>query len=83
VVTSQRPAYPPAAAAANIQGTVVVLVTVGTDGKVKQTKVESGHPMLTNAAVTAVRTWIFRPALLNGQPVEAPARVEVNFHRQR
>jgi protein TonB len=83
VLSSQRPTYPPAAAAANIQGTVVVLVMVGTDGKVKQAKVESGHPMLTNAALTAVRTWTFRPALLNGNPVEAPARVELNFHRQR
>jgi protein TonB len=42
-------------------------------------KVVSGHPMLTNAAVEAVKQWRYRPTLLNGQPVETDTQVLVNF----
>src|SRR5690348_18330289 len=66
VVTATKPTYPPTAYSANIQGKVVVMAVVGVDGRVKQATAESGHPMLTDAALKAVRTWIFRPALLNG-----------------
>jgi protein TonB len=78
-LSGEGPAYPPLAHRARVQGTVLLDVRVGTDGKVTQLKVVSGHPMLRDAAVAAVRRWIYRPALLNGEPVEASARAEITF----
>jgi TonB family protein len=56
-----------------------VEAVVGIDGRVKDVKVISGHPLLRDAAIRAVRTWTFKPATINGKSVEAPARAEVNF----
>jgi len=39
----------------------------------------SGHPMLTQDAMDAVKTWRYRPYLLNGQPVEVETTVNVIF----
>jgi protein TonB len=39
----------------------------------------SGHPMLVEAAVDAVRQWRYRPYVLNGEPVEVETEVKVNF----
>ncbi len=39
----------------------------------------SGHPMLVQAAVEAVRQWRYRPYVLNGEPVEVETEVKVNF----
>ena len=52
---------------------------MGTDGRVRELHVLSGHPMLVQAAVDAVRQWIFQPTLLNGVPVEVSAPVTVTF----
>ena len=78
-----RPAYPPAARDAHIEGVVVVEALVGADGNVKQAKAISGHRLLMTAASRAVLLWSFRPATINGKPVEAPVRVEVKFHGWR
>jgi protein TonB len=77
--SGDKPVFPDAARNARVQGIVVVEAIVGVDGKVKDAKVISGHALLRDAAVRAVRTWTFKPASINGQPVEAPARAEVNF----
>ena len=61
------------------KGTVTLNATIGADGNIKKVKVVSGHPMLTNAAVEAVKQWRYRPTLLNGQPVETDTQVLVNF----
>lgn len=39
----------------------------------------SGHPLLVQAAIDAVRQWIYDPTLLNGQPVEVVTMIDVNF----
>ena len=39
----------------------------------------SGHPLLISAAVEAVRQWIYRPTLLNGEAVEVIAPIDVHF----
>jgi protein TonB len=58
---------------------VVVTALVGTDGRVKSAKATSGPLVLQNAATAAVRQWTYRPALLNGSPVESETRVELKF----
>jgi periplasmic protein TonB len=41
--------------------------------------VVSGHPMLTNAALEAVKEWKYKPYYLNGEPVEVETTINVNF----
>ena len=63
----------------NIQGTVVLYVRLSTEGKVEFIKVISGHPMLVQAAMDAVKQWEYRPTLLNGQPAKVETTVVVPF----
>jgi protein TonB len=73
------PVYPVLAKQARISGTVELVGVLGTDGRIRELKVVSGHPLLINAALEAVRQWVYAPTLLNGQPVEVQAPIQVNF----
>ena len=48
-------------------------------GTIEHLTVESGHPMLSGAAIDAVRQWRYRPYLLNDEPVEIETEITVNF----
>jgi len=74
-----NPPYPIAAREARIQGAVVLNVSIQKDGKVGKVRVLSGHPLLAQAAVQAVKGWIYEPFRLNGEPVDAETQVTVNF----
>ena len=74
-----RPAYPSAAKQARIQGTVRFTATIGPDGLVKNLDVVSGDPMLVPAAMEAVKQWVYKPTLLNGNPVEVITTIDINF----
>lgn len=73
------PSYPPLAKQARIQGAVLLQATIGKDGSIQNLRVQSGHPMLTQAAIDAVRQWKYKPYLLNGEAVEVETTVQVNF----
>jgi periplasmic protein TonB len=73
------PQYPPLAQQARIQGTVVLQALIGKDGTIQNLHVISGHPMLTNAALAAVKEWQYKPYYLNGEPVEVETTINVNF----
>ena len=73
------PVYPPAAKAARIQGLVRFTVIIGKDGHVKNIQLVSGPPELVQAAQDAVKNWVYRPTLLNGNPIEVVTTVDVNF----
>lgn len=77
------PAYPILARQARISGTVELMGVIGTDGRIKQLQVLSGHPMLVQAALDAVRQWVYRPTHLNGNPVEVAAPITVTFVMNR
>lgn len=77
------PVYPPEAKEARIQGVVRLSVLIAADGTVKEVEVMEGEPVLVDAAVPAVRQWVYRPTLLNGQPVEVSTVVDVNFTLSR
>ena len=79
LVSRKDPEYPQIARQSGAQGEVVVTATIGLDGKVKNVKVESGHPLLRNAAIVAVKQWVYKPTLLNGKPVESESRISLNF----
>ena len=73
------PEYPPLAKTARISGVVHLLGVISKDGTIQNLQVIGGHPLLTRAALEAVRQWIYQPTLLNGQPVEVIAPIDVNF----
>jgi protein TonB len=73
------PAYPPLAKSAHVSGTVVIQATINKNGSVVNPRVVSGPTMLRQAAVDAVKSWRYRPYLLNGEPVEVETTVNVVF----
>ncbi len=73
------PPYPALARAARISGVVRLMGVIGTDGVIRKLDVVSGHPLLVEAAVNAVRQWVYRPTMLNGAPVEVIAPIDVTF----
>ncbi len=74
--------YPPIAQAARVQGVVVVEATIGTDGQVKDAHVLRSVPLLDEAALAAVRQWVYTPTRLNGEPVSVIMTVTVHFTLQ-
>jgi protein TonB len=74
-----EPIYPPLARAARIQGQVRLQAIINRDGRIENLQALSGHPMLVQAALDAVRQWRYRPYILNGDPVEVETQVTVNF----
>ncbi len=71
LVSGSSPVYPPAAKAEHIEGVVVVRYSVSPDGHVVDARVDSAQPegIFEAAALTAVRSWRYNPALRNGEPV--------------
>ena len=79
LVHKVTPQYPPLARQARIQGVVVLQALIGKDGGIQNLHVVSGHPMLTNSALEAVKEWKYKPYYLNGEPVEVETTINVNF----
>jgi periplasmic protein TonB len=73
------PVYPPLAKQARIGGTVRLEGVISREGRVTNLQVISGHPLLIRAAVEAVSQWVYQPTLLNHEPVDVIAPIEVNF----
>jgi len=74
-----QPSYPPLAKQARISGAVVLQAVIGKDGTIQNLRAVSGHPMLIQSAIDAVRQWKYKPYFLNGDPVEVDTQVTVNF----
>jgi protein TonB len=79
LIQKVEPAYPPIARAARIQGEVVLAAVISKNGEIQNLTLVSGHPMLTAAALEAVKQWRYRPFLLNGEPVEVETTIIVTF----
>lgn len=73
------PQYPPEAGRARIEGTVVLMAVIGRDGAVKDVRIESGLPILAQAAIDAVKQWRYKPYMIEGEPVEVDSRITINF----
>jgi len=76
------PAYPPRAVELNQQGEVLVHVRLDPEGTAVEIVVRrpSGFQMLDRAAVAAVKSWHFLPAVRDGRPVSAWVEIPVRFH---
>ena len=79
LIFKSMPAYPPIAKASRTQGTVVLQATIARNGTIENLHVVGGPPMLQQAALDAVKTWRYRPYLLNGLPVDVETTVNVVF----
>lgn len=79
LIYGPTPIYPDLAKKMHTQGTVTLEAIISKEGRVKDLRVLSGHPLLIQAAVEAVKRWRYQPTLLSGQPVEVIATVTVNF----
>jgi protein TonB len=73
------PEYPDIARQARVQGVVILECTISPQGKVTDVKVLRGIPLLDQAAIDAVKQWVYTPTLLNGVPVPVIMTVTVNF----
>jgi protein TonB len=73
------PTYPDIAKQARVQGVVILECTISPQGKVTQVNVLRGIPLLDQAAIDAVKQWVYTPTLLNGVPVPVIMTVTVNF----
>jgi TonB family protein len=79
LVKKVQPEYPAEAREKRIEGTVKLQVIVGKDGSVTFQNVVEGDPLLSPAAIEAVRQWRYEPWQLNGQPVEMETTIDVVF----
>jgi len=79
VLKRVTPVYPAIAKVRRLSGSVTVEGVVGKDGKITNLKFVSGAPVFHDAAFEAVRQWVFKPAKLNGQPIEQSTQIRVDF----
>jgi TonB family protein len=80
-ISGDNPQYPKEARAKKIQGAVVLDVIIGKDGAVENIRVQkTPDESLAKSALDAVRTWRYRPYLLNGEPVEVETTVNVIYN---
>jgi protein TonB len=73
------PVYPKIARESHISGTVVLGATINRSGMLENVRVISGSQMLRGAAIEAVKTWRYRPYMLNNQPVAVQTTINVVF----
>lgn len=76
-----EPLYPRPAVLMGLQGEVKLHALIAKDGTIQSLSVTSGHPLLAQAALDAVRQWRYRPYVLNGEAVEVETFITVNFRR--
>ena len=74
-----RPRYPEFAIQHHVQGSVHVKIAIDAGGRVQQAEVLDGSPVLRQAALDAVKRWVYKPALLDGKPVPFDLKATVNF----
>ncbi len=79
LVKKTKPRYPEAAKSAGITGAVRLRVIIARDGTVSSVQAVSGHPLLVDAAVEAVKAWLYKPTILFGIPVELITEVTLQF----
>jgi TonB family protein len=79
LIRKAQPLYPEDARKAGITGQVQMTAIIGRDGTIQNLQLISGHPLLVDAALQAVETWLYRPTLLNGAAVEVVTTITVSF----
>jgi periplasmic protein TonB len=78
-ISAVMPAYPAEAKRDRVQGNVQLQVIIDKEGHVAEVSVLQGPDVLVQAAVEAVRQWVYEPTLLNGERVRVATTIDVNF----
>lgn len=73
------PVYPEAAKAARVSGVVQLAAIIGKDGTIQELHTLGGPAELIQAAMDAVKQWVYKPTLLNGSPVQVETTIDINF----
>jgi len=79
LIQKTAPVYPQIAKEARVSGTVVIQATISKGGMLENLHVVNGPTMLRQPALDAVKTWRYRPYMLDGEPVEVETTVSVTF----
>lgn len=82
LINQVKPEYPTLAKVARVQDYVMLQATISKEGTIEDLRVLHGHPLLNDAAITAVRQWRYKPQTLNGQAIEVITTITVNFSFQ-
>jgi TonB family protein len=79
IVRKVPPVYPEEAKKNRIQGKVQLNAVINKTGEVEQLSVVSGPKELQQSSLDAVRQWLYKPYLLNGEPVEVKTTINVIY----
>ena len=78
-LSAPQPVYPELAMKARLQGLVIIEATINERGRVVDVNLLQGAPLLTEAALEAVKKWVYTPTLVNGVPTPIIMTVTVHF----
>lgn len=82
-IEGSNPTYPILAGSNGLQGLVVLDVVIGADGHVHSVSLDSApDDLLAISAISSVQRWVYRPYLLNGEPVSVKTKVNVVYRRE-
>jgi len=79
IIRKTSPVYPPLAKSARVSGVVHLAAVIAKDGTIQELHSLGGPALLIGAAMEAVKTWVYKPTMLNGEPVQVETTIDVNF----
>jgi TonB family protein len=79
LVTEVQPVYPEVARQARVEGLVILEATTDSYGRVVEAKVLRGVPLLDQAAIDAVKQWVYEPMVIDGKPRPVVFTVTMRF----
>jgi TonB family protein len=80
VLKEVKAVYPAIAKTRRISGQITVEFTIGKDGKAHNLKMVGGQPIFRDAAYDSIKQWVFKPAMLNGEPIEQTTQIKMQFN---
>ncbi len=79
ILRKPAPVYPQLAKSARVSGVVHLAAVISKDGTIQELHSLGGPALLIQAAIDAVKQWVYRPTMLNGEPVQVETTIDVNF----
>jgi TonB family protein len=79
IVSKAAPVYPELAKSARVSGVVRLAVLIAKNGTIQEIHSLDGPALLIQAAMDAVKQWVYKPTFLNGEPVAVESTIDVNF----
>jgi len=79
IIRKPSPVYPQLAKSARVSGVVHLAAIIAKDGTIQELHSLGGPALLIQAAMDAVKQWVYQPTMLNGEPVQVETTIDVNF----